>query len=194
MACRSQKNRGIYRLYFSIFLLASLFLHGCVSERQEEVKKRLTTYKSSNIVGYDNQQIVVDLAFVPCMDKVNDYARENNVVICVTHSFREKNQKLTGAIVPPAIKSNHLVGHAIDMNVLFNDVLYESKDMYTTKWGTLPLNVKNFLCQVRKDSSLQWGGDFEDPVHIDDRLFDRNPELWKELYDTYQQRIQKSYK
>jgi hypothetical protein len=188
--CRtqSQRNRGINYLCCSSILFFFLFLTGCVSERPEEIKKGLVSYNASNIVGYDNQQIVVDSAFVPYMDKINNYARENNVVVCVTHSFRGKNQKLTGTIVPPAIKSNHLVGHAIDMNVLFNNVLYESKDMYTTKWGTLPLNVKNFLCQVRKDPILQWGGDFteEDPVHIDDRLFDRNPELWQELYDIYQ--------
>lgn len=188
--CRtqSQRNRGINYLYASSVLLFFLFLTGCVSKRPEDIKKGLASYNASNIVGYDNQQVVVDSAFVPCMDKINNYARENNVVVCVTHSFRGKNQKLTGTIVPPAIKSNHLVGHAIDMNVLFNNVLYESKDMYTNKWGTLPLNVKNFLCQVRKDPTLRWGGIFkpEDPVHIDDRLFDRNPALWQELYHTYQ--------
>lgn len=186
--CQSKKNRGIYHLYFTVILLFSLFLNGCVSERPKEIKKGLITYKTSNLEGYDNHQVVVDLAFVPCMDKINNYARENNVVICVTHSFRRKNQKLTKTIVPMATKSNHLVGHAIDMNVLFNGVLYESKDMYKTKWDTLPLNVKNFLNQVRKDPILRWGGDFspEDPVHIDDKLFSRNPALWQKLYETYQ--------
>lgn len=185
---RSPKNRSTYHLCFIAVLLFSLLLIGCVSEHQDKPKKYLVAYNALNVVGYDNHQVIVDSDFVPCMNKINNYARENNVVIYVTHSFRGKKQKLTKAIVPPAIKSNHLVGHAIDMNVLFNNVLYESKDMYTTKWGTLPLNVKIFLCQVRKDPTLRWGGVFtpEDPVHIDDRLFDRNPVLWQELYHTYQ--------
>jgi len=181
---RSPKSRNIYHLCFTAFLLIYLFLNGCVTERP----KGLMTYKASNIVGYENLQVVVDSAFVPCMDRINDYAKKNNVIIYVTHSFRKKDQKLTGTIVPPAVKSNHLVGHAIDMNVLFNNVLYESKDMYKTKWNTLPLNVKNFLNQIRKDPILRWGGDFnpEDPVHIDDDLFERNLELWQELYAVYQ--------
>ena len=35
----------------------------------------------------------------------------------VTNAFRKENQKLGGTIVTPASKSNHLVGHAIDMNL-----------------------------------------------------------------------------
>ena len=185
---QTQKNRGIYHLCFGIVLLFFLLLSGCVSERPKEIKKELVTYKATNLEGYDNQQVIVDSRFVPCMEKINIYAKNNDVIICVTHSFRGKNQKLTGTIVPPAVKSNHLVGHAIDMNVLFNGVLYESKDMYKNKWDTLPSNVKNFLNQVRKDPELRWGGDFnpEDPVHIDDKLSSRNPDLWQELYCTYQ--------
>lgn len=184
---RSQKkNRDIVHFCFCIVLL--FFFSGCVSERPKEIKKELVTYKATNVVGYDNQPVIVDFDFVSCMEKINSYAKKNDVIICVTHSFREKKQRLTGAIVSPAVKSNHLVGHAIDMNVLFNDILYESKDMYKHKWDTLPLNVKSFLNQVRKDPELRWGGDFnpEDPVHIDDKLSSRNPDLWQELYNTYQ--------
>ena len=35
----------------------------------------------------------------------------------VTHAFRKDGQDIGGTIVPPASKSNHLVGHAIDMNL-----------------------------------------------------------------------------
>ena len=35
----------------------------------------------------------------------------------VTHAFRKEGQDIGGTIVPPASKSNHLVGHAIDMNL-----------------------------------------------------------------------------
>ena len=35
----------------------------------------------------------------------------------VTHAFRKEGQDIGGTIVPPASKSNHLVGHAFDMNL-----------------------------------------------------------------------------
>ena len=35
----------------------------------------------------------------------------------VTNAFRKENQILDETIVPPASRSNHLVGHAIDMNL-----------------------------------------------------------------------------
>ena len=39
------------------------------------------------------------------------------VTVWVTHAFRKDGQDIGGTIVPPASKSNHLVGHAIDMNL-----------------------------------------------------------------------------
>ena len=35
----------------------------------------------------------------------------------VIHAFRHKDQNLDGTVVTPVSKSNHLVGHAIDMNL-----------------------------------------------------------------------------
>ena len=35
----------------------------------------------------------------------------------VTYAFRKEDQDIGGTNVPPASKSNHLVGHTIDMNL-----------------------------------------------------------------------------
>ena len=53
----------------------------------------------------------------------------------VTHAFRKEGQDIGGTIVPPASKSNHLVGHAIDMNldtprIASQTILYGPKYMY----------------------------------------------------------------
>ena len=32
-------------------------------------------------------------------------------------SFRKSGKTVSGAIVPPAVRSNHFVGHAIDFNL-----------------------------------------------------------------------------
>ena len=176
------------KLYFSFIIICIFFLSGCVTKPPEEVKKGLMIYKGSNLAGYDNQQTIVDFDFVPYMDRINSYAKNSNVIIYVTSSFRKKKHKLAGIIVPPSKKSNHLVGHAIDINIFFDNVLYESEEIKKSNWAKLPVNVKNFLNQIQKDRTLRWGGDFktEDTVHIDDKLLERNPTLWQELYDTYQ--------
>ena len=48
----------------------------------------------------------------------------------VTHAFRTKDQNLDGTVVTPASKSNHLVGHAIDMNLktprIASQILFEN--------------------------------------------------------------------
>ena len=167
---------------FSIFLL---FLAGCVPE---EVKQGLVTFSSKNIVGYEGKPVVIDSQFLPAMYKIDSYAEENNVKIVVTSSFRTPDQKLTGTIVAPAKRSNHLAGHAIDMNVEYKGVLYESYSLKKAKLGKLPSNVRNFINDIRKDKSLLWGGDFsnEDPVHIDDGLNEKAPAVWQERVEACQ--------
>lgn len=171
-----------------IILLFILLLNACVSEQPLQIKRTLVSYSASNIVGEENKQILVDSEFLPCINKINNYAKQNNIIILVTSSFRRKNQQIVDAIVPPSIKSNHFVGHAIDMNVIYNNTLYESRSMKKEKWKDLPVNVRNFLSQVRNDPVLYWGGDFkvEDTVHIDDHLVETDPEHWQKLYNIYQ--------
>ena len=68
--------------------------------------------------------------------------------------------------------SNHMAGHAIDMNVQSEGVLYNSSKLKKSNLANLPAPVKSFIEAIRDDTTLRWGGDFatEDPVHIDDHL------------------------
>ena len=94
---------------------------------------------------------------------------------------------LTNVIVPPSKTSNHLVGHAIDMNLYYEGKLCNSKCLINE--ATWPEGVGCFISKIRNNKDLRWGGDFEpkDPVHIDDDLYDRDRSLYKKLYDTLQE-------
>jgi len=172
------------RFSFPVLSLAFLLLLSCVTQKPE---KALVIYKSDNIVGNENKTVLVDSLFLPAMYRIDSYAQINNVRIVVTSSFRTPDQKLTMTIVPPAKMSNHLAGHAIDMNIEYNGVLYESGSLKKSNLNKLPPNVRNFINDIRKDKGLRWGGDFsnEDPVHIDDGL-NENSLNWKERFDACQ--------
>ncbi|MCP4180564.1 MAG: M15 family metallopeptidase [bacterium] len=151
--------------------------------KTKKISNGLVVYTSSNIKGYKNKQVIVDSHFVSTLSKVNKLAQKNNLTVIVTSSFRKANQKLTGTVVKPAKYSNHLTGHAIDMNIVYKNIWYTSRNMKKSNFHNLPYNVRNFINGLRKDSNIRWGGDFntEDPVHIDDN-FNSNLVKWKVRY------------
>ena len=130
------------------------------------------SYQGSEFIG---SVAVVDADFVNSLDQINSYAEQCAVKIWVTSSTRNINEQVNGAIVPPASKSCHHIGHAIDMNVQHNGRLYNSKALRKSNFSKLPDAVLSFLNLVRNNPSLRWGGDFntQDPVHIDDDLYHR---------------------
>lgn len=143
----------------------------------------LTTFSGSNLVG---KTVVADTQFTGSLDSINSHAAANNVNLHVTSSFRTSSN-VKGAIVTPAKKSNHMAGHAIDMNVIYGDK--------KNKWcnskcldGKLPEGVKGFIEAIQSDSGLRWGGDFgdKDSVHIDDGLNVNDPAAWEERYKATQ--------
>ncbi|HBM17387.1 MAG TPA: hypothetical protein DD381_13755 [Lentisphaeria bacterium] len=164
--------------------VACCLLFSCVSEKTKDI---LVSYKSSNIEGYENKPVIIDSEFLSAMYRIDHYAKINGVKIIVTSSFRTPDQTLEETIVPPSKRSNHLAGHAIDMNVEFNAILYDSKVLKKSNLNRLPPNVRNFINDIRNDKGLRWGGDFsnEDPVHIDDNL-NSNPIAWQERFDACQ--------
>jgi murein L,D-transpeptidase YcbB/YkuD len=58
----------------------------------------------------------VDVEFVTESNKVKQFAADSGLQIHVTSSPRRQGVTVGGAIVRPATFSNHLIGHAIDMN------------------------------------------------------------------------------
>ena len=84
----------------------------------------------------------------------------------------------------PDKRSNHYVGHAIDMNVWDkNGKLCNSKCLRHSL-NQHP-DVQCFIEKVRNDPNLRWGGDFtpKDEVHIDDGINCRKPSVYDKLYN-----------
>jgi uncharacterized protein YgiM (DUF1202 family) len=144
---------------------------------QEQDQCIIKTYSNSQFIG---KEIRADIDFIPHLNRLNKYALDCAVQIHITSSTREPGRTVSGNIVPPAARSNHLVGHGIDMNLKSANGFYNSKKLKKSNFPNLPNEIQKLLNLIRDDSILRWGGDFgkEDPVHIDDDLNHRNPERW----------------
>ncbi|MEL6864432.1 MAG: M15 family metallopeptidase [Bacteroidota bacterium] len=146
--------------------------------------------KSSPLVIYTNTQfrgdtITTNPGFIPSLEKINQYAVQNKVLVHITNSYRQDTY-VPGAIVPPASMSNHKVGHAIDMNLSFDGGQWaNSHYMNPSNRNNWAAPVRGFLEAISNDDTLRWGGDFQhtevDPVHIDDGLNLADPDEWHKL-------------
>jgi len=143
----------------------------------EQDQCEIKIYTNSQFIG---KELRADVDFIPHLDRLNQYALDCQVKIYVTSSVREPGRSVSGAIVPPASRSNHLVGHGIDMNLQSASGFFNSKKLKRSNFANLPAEIRDLINLVKGDSVLRWGGDFnpEDPVHIDDRLNRRNSARW----------------
>jgi len=130
-----------------------------------------------------------DKQFVPMLNKINTYAEQADVNVHVTSSFRTTTN-VNGAIVKPATFSNHLAGHAIDMNLVYGNNKWANSKVLA-KYPNVPPPVKQFIKSIIDDSDLRWGGKFtaNDPVHIDDHL-NKDMAKWKKRYQAMQKAVQ----
>ena len=138
---------------------------------------RSVTYTNPLFIG---EKVQVDLDFVPALDRVAAYAAQAELKVWVTSSIRPLNNQVRGAIVPPAARSCHHIGHAIDMNLMHNGTLYNSTKLKRHNLPHLPGAIRQFIDAIRQDDELRWGGDFatEDPVHIDDNFYHQQELLY----------------
>jgi hypothetical protein len=145
---------------------------------------KLETFTSPHFIG---KIVLADVEFLDSLQKIDQFAQANGLKIEVTSSARQQGVPINGAIVLPASRSNHLVGHGIDMNIRLQGKLYNSSAL--GKFGSLPTEIKQFITSVRQDPIIRWGGDFTpsaDPVHLDDGLNVREPATWKEKFPIIQ--------
>ncbi|NMB66040.1 MAG: M15 family metallopeptidase, partial [Spirochaetes bacterium] len=109
----------------------------------------------------------------------------NDLKIVVQQSFRKANEEVENAIVVPVKTSNHLVGHAIDINIEYDGKLYNSKLL--KNYELLPERIKIFIigCRISK---IRWGGDLKisDSVHFDDNLYEIDRKKYEELLRLFQ--------
>ncbi len=128
---------------------------------------------------YIGDPVVADIEFFPLLQRIAGFAEQHRLCVFVTSSTRDPELEIRGAIVTPAKRSNHFVGHAIDMNLKSEaGEFFNSKKL--KKLDQQPKDVQDFIERVRQDPDLRWGGDFraKDVVHIDDGLNLRHPDLW----------------
>ena len=139
----------------------------------------LTTYSGSNFTG---EQVVADVQFVSALDAINKHAVDNDVNLLITDSFRPHGRPVRGAIVPPASRSNHLAGHAIDMNVMYGP----GKRRSATRSALLVATRRrpSRASSPRFATTAPCGGGRlrqARPVHIDDHL-NADDDAWKARY------------
>jgi hypothetical protein len=146
---------------------------------------KLEAFRGSQFTG---KIVLADVEFFDTLAKINQFAADNGLEIYVTSSARQQGVTVGGAIVPPASRSNHLVGHAIDMNVMLRGSLFTSREL--KNFTRLPQEIQKFIQSIR-DANLRWGGDFSDPdpVHIDDGLNLRDRDAWDEKFPIIQSQL-----
>ena len=142
-------------------------------------------YRSANIRGHRGRQILMHQDFFETAQRLDAYARKSGVKLLVVHSYRRPAAVLKDAKVRPGQRSDHLAGHALDINIRRGLRLYMFDDLKKDALAGLPSAVQDFIRQVRENDLLRWGGDFndEDPVHIDEGLNIRDDQCWQLHYD-----------
>ncbi|WP_138497507.1 peptidoglycan-binding protein [Nostoc sp. PA-18-2419] len=143
----------------------------------------LKTFTGSQFIG---KPVLADIEFIPHLEKINDFAATNGLKIYITSSARPWGVPVVTPVVPPAKMSNHLIGHAIDMNIDIGGKLFTSHEL--GDFNSLPPAIKVFITDIRNHPVLRWGGDFSPPdtVHIDDGLNFHNSNIWKQKFPIIQ--------
>lgn len=126
-----------------------------------------STFKVLDYPGAQDGEVLVHQDFATTIsDTMNEAAKTAKVSININQTFRVQGIPPSGAVVPPASKSQHLIGHAVDLNIV-DGTTVNSSAMFDD--GTETANADAFVTAVKK-KGLRWGGDFgdTDPVHFDD--------------------------
>lgn len=142
---------------------------------------QLTVFHSPRFTG---KPILVDIEFINALDHLDQYAAANHLEIIVTSASRLQGVPLGSLIYPPVSRCNHLVGHAIDIQVNLNGKVFDRDRLEGRNPSYLPLPLQSFFQQIEEDPILQSSSN--DPLHIDDGLNQRNPAIWQEKYTVIQ--------
>jgi D-alanyl-D-alanine carboxypeptidase len=144
----------------------------------------LQIYTASQFQG---SRCLVTAAFSVLLDIMNMAAQRWRVKLHVLDSARAAPANEPKV---PTQKSNHMAGHAIDVDI----VLADGKVCNAACLGQLssaPSAVRLFIEEVRGKNGIRWGGDWEqkDPVHFDDGL-NTNAATWQAAFE----RVQSAFK
>lgn len=125
-------------------------------------------------------EMLVHQDFVPRIKALNGAAKDAKVTLRINQAFRVQGLPVSGAVVAPASNSQHLIGHAVDLNIVDGAVI-NTKAMYQA--GTQTQGATD-LIKAAKALGMRWGGNFSeiDPPHFDDLV---DPSSNEYLYSFY---------
>lgn len=112
--------------------------------------------------------VVLASEAVDLIKTANTKAGERSVKLVLNQAFRVNGAPVSGAVVTPATRSQHLIGHAIDCNIVDGDNWNTSR---TFAAGNQTTGADNLISDL-KAAGFRWGGDFSNPdtPHFDKRL------------------------
>lgn len=127
--------------------------------------QRSPTFEQLTYPGTGADEVLVNDGFVAGMEALNTAAGGANVRVRINQTFRRQGFAPRGAVVPPATKSQHLIGRAIDGNFV-DGVNVATSAIMNANRQTQP--VTDFI-DAAKAAGLRWGGDFKrrDTIHFD---------------------------
>jgi hypothetical protein len=153
----------------------------------------IQAYKHPLLTGKD---CYIHTDFVPGMDMFVRFLEASGCKASVNCSYDPNHLSLTpadGAIVKPASHGDHLVGCAIDCNLIdktghkwtSGEMEVFAPESKNYKPSTPGNGVIEFINMIRNSKVLRWGGDFMkfDTIHYDNNLYLRNPARWQEIID-----------
>lgn len=113
-------------------------------------------------------EVVISKAALPLLKELNKLAKEKKVNIKINQALRIVGVAVSGAVVTPASKSQHLIGHAFDLNIVDGTNWNTSANF---KKKTESDNAKKIIKSLKSDS-YRWGGDWGTPdtPHFDSKL------------------------
>jgi len=134
--------------------------------------------------------------FIPAMDMFVAFLEASGCKAHINCSYDPNHLSLTpaqGAVVKPASHGDHLVGCALDANLIdktgktwsSHDMEVFAPESPNYKPATPGNGVIEFINMVRNSKVLRWGGDFHhnpDTIHFDNALYIRNPERWNQIF------------
>ena len=125
-------------------------------------------------------EMLVHQDFAAVARRLDILAGAAAVTLSINQSFRVQGMPPTGAVVAPASNSQHLIGHAVDLNIVDAGTVNTS-NMF--KQGKQTAAAKDFIRQV-KNEGVRWGGDFGvmDPPHFDDFVLPSSDEYEFSFY------------
>lgn len=124
-------------------------------------------FKKITSISVQTGEMVISNVALQLLKDINSQAKAKSVTIIVNQTFRVHGVKVTGAVVIPATKSQHLIGHALDCNIVDGNNWNNSLAFKNNKATD---NAKKLIEEIKK-LGYRWGGNFDT---VDTPHFDKN--------------------